>query len=306
MRRAARTAWLTFALAAAFGLDAAAEVPPAINQVLEPLTSPRMRLGAGADRSSEPEPLVPRPELRPDPKPQQCRKWRAMAVQLGETFAGHSLRETVLKRVCAGFGSERRDEIWNWPWGVFADGRLMPPRLHRSMGAWQIRCGTAASRKRCALLQSVDVHADGALVAGTPQIITHVVIDMIAGRESVLWRVFVPSQGGPTKDANLETRSDAPPRQLSARERPALVYQVGALELTDKFSTCVPAGCMMEASLKNAGAVVSALWDGTPIELRMPEPGAGEQIVRVSARGFKAGLAELIRLRRDELRGEKR
>ncbi len=267
-----------------------------------------MRLGVDPPDRAERQPLVPHSGAKPGHRMGQCQKWRAMSYQLGETFAGHALRESVLKRICLGIGNEHHDDIWDWPWSGVASGRLLPPRAHRSIGAWQIRCGLGSNRHRCALLHRTSM--PGAEPGAAAQIIVaHFVIDMVAGRESVLWRVFVPQMQNnerDTRDARIETRADAPATVMSARERPSLAYQIGEQELADKFSTCAAGGCMMEANLRHAGVVMSGLWDGLAVRLRLPDQAGGEYVVRVPARGFRAGLAELIRLRREELRRRRR
>lgn len=289
--------------------SAAAEIVPDSFAASAPagLSAP-MKLGIGATDRVEPEPLIPQSGAKPGHRMGQCHKWRAMSHQLGETFAGHALRESVLKRVCLGIGNERHDDIWDWPWSGVASGRLLPPRTHRSMGAWQIRCGLGSKRQRCALLHRATMPGaqpgDAASV-----VVAHFVIDMVAGRESVLWRVFVPQMDADardTRDARIEARAEASATAMSARERPSLTYQIGEHELADKFSTCAAAGCMMEANLRHAGVVVSGLWDGHAVRLRLPAQTNGEQVVRVPARGFRAGLAELMRLRREELRHQRR
>lgn len=313
MRRAVLTAGLIWGLWTGWPVSAAAEAwlrdafpSSGAIQTLGQMSAPVMKLGLRSDRRPAPEPLMPQSGVRPGHKPDQCQKWRAMAHHLGETFAGHALRESVLKRICLGLAGERADDVWDWPWAGFADGRLLPPRTHRTMGAWQIRCGAAAKRKRCALLHLAEM-PEGAVRENASPIIAHVVIDMVAGRESVLWRVFVPQQDAQIRGAHLGSQTDAPsPVVVPARERPVLTYQIGTYELADRFSTCAPAGCMMEANLRHAGVVVSGMWDGVPVDFRIPDSGGTPQVVRVPARGFRAGLAELMRLRREELRHEKR
>ena len=58
----------------------------------------------------------------------------------------------------------------------------------------------------------------------------------------------------------------------------------------------------MEANLLHGGEVATRLWDGQDIALSVTL--ASGRIVELSlpARGFRAGMAELVRLRRDELR----
>ena len=152
-------------------------------------------------------------------------------------------------------------------------------------------------------------HGNFPLLSLAAFVIAHVVIDMVAGRETVLWRVFVPQPEHVARDEHLDVKSDvAVPalHVLPARERPALRYQAGEQEFTDRFVACTPMGCMMEANIRHGGLVVSGLVDGLPLDLKVPDHAGVERTVRVPSRGFRAGFAELIRLRREELRSERR
>lgn len=312
MRRAVRTALVMMCLAASVALPAGAEVRQnELQPTLVAVHSSRsvsVSAELKSDFAVEREPLVPPSGTGTGLKPGQCAKWRAMAHQLGETFAGHALRESVLKRVCVGLTSERYDDVWDWPWSRFAAGHLLPPRTHRWTDAWQIRCGLAPKRHRCALLHLA------ALPDRDPNevsafVIAHVVIDMVAGRETVLWRVFVPQPEQDGRGARLDAKSDVlgpTTAVIPARDRPALKYQAGGQEFADKYVACAPMGCIAEATLRHAALVVSGLIDGLPIDLRVEGHAGVERSVRVPSRGFRAGFAELIRLRREELRSERR
>ena len=232
--------------------------------------------------------------------PSQCRKWQSMAQHLGETYAGHTLRNTVLKRVCGAPGDARIDDAWDWPWSGLANGRLTPPRKHLEIGAWEIRCGTAGHRRRCAMLH------EGPLDIGTPTtmagprpaaIVTHFVIDMVAGRESVLWRMFVPTDAAAAPEAIAAGARD---------QKRAIRYNFGKGEHVERFAACAPNGCMMEANLLRGGVVATRLWDGEDVQLSVTLASGRVIDVVVPALGFRAGLAELVRQRREELRSASR
>ena len=252
-----------------------------------------MRLGLRAEQWSDvgPAPTVPR-------LPSQCRKWQSMAIQLGETFAGYTLRHTVLQRVCGDLGDGRIEESWDWPWAGFASGRMAPPRMLRTIEAWDIRCGRAGARQRCAML-----HEEPAASA-TPAIVTHFVIDLVAGRESVLWRVFVATDGG---DVRPNASQAGQPEMLPARASTRTIrYRLGETEYAERFSKCVAAGCIMEANLVRAGQVATRLWDGNDVMLAIT-PASGDVVeLSLPARGFRAAFAELVRQRRDEFHAGRR
>ncbi len=241
----------------------------------------------------------------------QCRRWRALAAQLGETYAGHRLRSTVLERLCADQEDTSAD-VWAWPWSDLERGATLPPRFHRTFGAWDIRCDTASGRRRCALIHRAPVPPDELLVDGDPQIMVHFVIDMVAGRETVLWRMFVPTPLAPGAAATPPPVMPAllPGEPQGAGQSPTprgeVRYRIGASDHAERFPACVAAGCFMEAHVTRSGAVVSRLWDGRPIELTVARAGGEPLMLRLPARGFRAAFSELMRLRRDEMRGSAR
>ncbi len=255
-----------------------------------------MRLGMRAEHWSGDE-----ADSKPARPPSQCRKWQSMAVRLGETFAGHTLRHTVLKRVCGAPGDARIDDSWDWPWSGFAQGRLTPPRKLREIGAWEIRCGTAGNRRRCAMLHAIPLDAaDIAAVGSGPRpqgIVTHFVIDMVAGRESVLWRMFVPTDVAAAPDAVQPTARD---------QKRGIRYSLGPVEHVERFAACAPAGCMMEANLLRGGDVATRLWDGSDVPFSVTLASGRVIDVMLPALGFRAGLAELVRQRREETRSAAR
>lgn len=276
-----------------------------------------MRLGLRAEQWNDTERETRRGAGR-EPKaprlPSQCRKWQSMALQLGETFAGYTLRHTVLQRVCGDLGDARLEDSWDWPWSGFASGRMAPPRMLRTIEAWNIHCGKAGTRQRCAML-----HAEPT-VPGTPAIVTHFVIDMVAGRESVLWRVFVAadgampaskgeqvSKGEPAKDLPIVAGEARKPEAVAARASTRGVhYRLGETEYVERFSKCAAAGCIMEANLLRGGQVATSLWDGNDIALAVTLGSGATARFSLPARGFRAGLAELVRQRRDEFHATRR
>lgn len=298
--------WLAILLLVGFvGIGSAmAETPPFGGG------APRMSLGGPADQWTSDGASQSKPVL-PGQSKDQCRKWRAMSARLGETYAGHTVRQSVLKRVCGLLDSERSADIWDWPWNGLAQGRLVPPRAYRMIGAWEIRCGVAAHRRRCALVHSASLPADGEPKPNVPSIVTHFVVDMVAGREVLLWRMFVP---GATKtlrnpdstrqEAHLSEESATSVRVAGVGATPpplsAVRYSLAQSEQREIFSACVSQGCLMEANVKRGGRVASELWEGHPLVLDV-ETGTGRSMrVTLPAKDFRAGLKELIRLRREE------
>ena len=243
---------------------------------------------------------VPLPELMPNRGKiiSQCRRWRALAAQLGETYAGHRLRETVLARQCGFEEDPAAKTAWSWPWSSLEGQEPLPPRLHRAYHAWEIRCTPAGERRRCAALTRID-RPDG-----QGEVVTHIVIDRVAGRESVLWRLFVP---GRRERAEPAVARGAVPgttdRRLALGE---VRYRLGAHELVDGFPACGRRGCLMEADLRHAASLVSRLWDGRPLDLDVRLASAAPIEVTIPADGFRAAFGELLRLRREDSRGQGR
>ena len=229
----------------------------------------------------------------------QCRRWRSLATQLGETYAGHRLRSTVLERLCNSGEEEATDDVWSWPWADLEKGPTVPPRAHRTFGDWEIRCGHAGNRRRCALLYRAVLSADDQPDIGENEIVVHFVIDMVAGRETVLWRMFVPvsstarSLGPSGREASVE-------QQVAARG--GVRYRVGGIEMVERFPVCLGKNCVMEAHIQRSGAVINRLWDGREIELQVSVVDSEPFMMTLPAQGFRAAFGELMRLRRDELR----
>ena len=292
--------------------------------------TPPMRLGVKSERWSDPSSgMVTGTEAgsgaiigngntpkRAGP-PSQCRKWQSMALLLGETYAGYTLRHGVLDRLCGDLGDKRLEDSWDWPWSGFASGRMAPPRMVRSIEAWDIRCGKAGARQRCTMLHSEPVPASDIPPSNNHAVSSHFVIDMVAGRESVLWRVFVPAElldiaaSKQTTAGSLVPASDTAAAPTSARAfKGGIRYQIGTVEHVERFSKCAAAGCIMEANLLHAGEVATSLWDGNDVPLTIVQPpgqtSSRDAAIILPAHGFRAGLAELVRRRRDELRSARR
>ena len=260
----------------------------------------RMSIGLRADRWSGLE-----TETAPSKNRDNCRRWRAMATQLGETYAGYALRTSVLKRVCGFEEAERRDEAWGWPWDGLETGAHVPPRLHRTLGDWEIRCGSAGARRLCALLHRAAVPPDRALDVAEhaqPALVAHFVIDMIAGQERVLWRLFVPAEATAAGATPIVPTASAEPGVRPRAGRGEIRYRLGGSDHVELFPACARTGCLMEAHVQRAGAVATRLWDGKSVELSVARPSGEFVAVTLPGTGFRAAFSELVRLRRDETR----
>jgi invasion protein IalB len=262
------------------------------------------RMSLGHRAQSKPAPEVEIATQRTSAA-RQCRRWRALASQLGETYAGHRLRSTVLERLCTQ-DDETADAPWGWPWSDMETGATLPPTAHRSFGVWDIRCDATGARKRCALIHRSPVPPDGTLDPGDPEIVVHFVIDMVAGRETVLWRMFVPASRTQADFTAAVTPAALPSATPAARGQGEVRYRLGGSDQVERFPACTSAGCFMEAHVARSGAVVSRLWDGRPMEITVARPSGDPLTLRLPARGFRAAFSELVRLRRDEMRGSAR
>ncbi len=262
----------------------------------------RMSLGhhREAIRIEMPELAPPRSSGR-----RQCQRWKTLAARLGETYAGHRLREIVLQRVC-GLSEERvSGAAWSWPWASLDRGESEPPRLHRTFGAWEIKCDPLDERRRCAVLARLQP-SSAAAEAGGKRILVHFVIDMVAGQESVLWRLFVPHGSGAPEPARNELASvDGTPGQ-QREVLGAVSYRLVSTVHTEGFPACGARGCLMEGHLRRAGEVASRLWDGRSLDLDVRVGRAQPFAVTLPARGFRAAFNELVRLRREEMRSHGR
>jgi hypothetical protein len=228
-----------------------------------------------------------------------CRRWRAAAASLGETYAGHRLRQTVVRRQCRSLDSDLGEEAWDWPWASLHEGRVLPPKLHVAQGDWEIRCGSVGGRRRCALLNRSHGPSGDVNHPGAQAIVTHFVIDRIAGRETLLWRLFVPAV--PAAQASLAQHDLAPTLEAAVRARGEVRYRLEDVERAELFPVCAAAGCLMEASVHHAGEVATRLWDGRSIDIRISLATDVPMILTLPAIGFRVGFKELVRLRRDEI-----
>jgi len=215
----------------------------------------------------------------------KCQRWRSLAAKLGETYAGFRLRHSIVQRACAFSGEDVEDQIWSWPWrhnDVRAD---LPPQRHARFGPWEMRCGQVGSRCRCALAVETVLVADDVSEGPELPVVSHFVIDAVGGRESVLWRVHV-GRTDPAAERALRIGIQLPGRATS-----------------EAFNTCGRRGCMTEASVTLSAEVVNSLTSGRPIELSLTAPGSDEPLTgALPVQQFRAGLVELIKLRREEAR----
>ena len=134
--------------------------------------------------------------------------------------------------------------------------------------------------------------------------VTHFVIDMVGRREIVLWRVYVPVV--PPATAALEDSIDLTSGVAGRHGSGRIHYRLDGNEQTEVFPTCAPTGCMMEANVQRTGAVTTHLWDGHALDLRVDLGTQPTMEMTLPAAGFRAGLKELIRLRRVEMRAGRR
>jgi invasion protein IalB len=274
------------------------------------LAEPPMRLGF-TDATPR------RSELARQQTPQNnCRKWRRIAERLGETYAGLRLRQSVVDRACLFAATELAsvtggvsatetgiDQLWSWPWAEGAIDPGLPPRLHATHGDWQIRCGQAGRRERCALIHET-VAVRGVEVASLSEpavipisvqmaapptkVVTHFVIDTISGHAHVVWRVFVEHNGS-VADATSE-----PSRTEFVR------FSSGTMAGAKRFDACSSAGCLMEADMTTSARLATRLWEGNNADLTLPAAAGATMTATVPAQGVRAGLAELARLKRSE------
>lgn len=244
----------------------------------------RMRLGVD----------LPLETVRPSPKPQAsagstCRKWRRVASRLGETFAGVSLRRSVVEKSCAFAGLDSGGEtIWAWPWrgGDIADD--LPPRLHVSSGDWSIRCASVGPRERCALIHVAETPLWSAETDNL-RTTTHFVIDTIGGQQRVLWRVLVeraaPEWYGLAKQRTRPKSTESVQFEFSGRAH------------VEPFDACTGARCLMEAGVVVAAEAATQLWEGRSVTLRLSPSAELALDITLPAGGFRAGLKELGRLK---------
>lgn len=255
-----------------------------------------MRLGLPADRWAAEEAPASGPR-----RVDRCKRWRAVAESLGETFAGYTLRKTVVRRNCEMFGPDDTTSRWDWPWNGIERGRIQPPRAHRVYGHWAIRCGTGVNRRRCALMHNAP--PDDVTGGLAPRISTHFVIDRVAGREVLLWRLFVPATDAtPPALLGLAGAGPGDTIQRAALGPGDMRFKLGPALPWEKFPVCSASGCLMEVSAERAGQAATHLADGLPLGLELRRAGAETLAISLPALGFAPALTELIRLRRAERR----
>jgi hypothetical protein len=273
-----------------------------------PVLSSPMRLGVNA--APDLQPLIARsagfPATRSVRAMRTCRSWRAMTDRLGETFIAARLRHTVLPNACAHDAVDAHEDRWAWPWGPASrdghsglDGDL-PPRIAAAHGAWQVRCGRAGRRERCALVQSGSLEATAAGTSAPVPFTTHFVIDAVGGEERLIWRLHV-RQADPTRTRDIDW--NAPAGSVDLR--------VGDYMTTAPFSVCSAAGCMLELDLKAGAEIASRMWDGETLQLRvrMPQrigqpassPPMPQLSGTISPLGVRRGLPDLSLRRQHEL-----
>ena len=244
----------------------------------------------------------------------RCRRWREMAMGLGETYAGYALRVGLAERHLPPIdgAGHRNPARWAWPWSRLAAGLgLPPPRLIKRSGDWVVRCADGTGHARCALIGKATpmpgMPSPGLLA---PAITTHFVIDHVAGQEILLWRVVVPmpadrqiaSAGHGLADAPLPeavvpaARPDAakPAMEIAVRSSP------GTRRQWHRFTVCRAGGCVLEIGGARAGRIATGLAAGEAILLDLRFARGGDTPIEISASGFAAGLSELVRQRRME------
>ena len=225
-----------------------------------------------------------------------CQRWRRIVHKLGETFAAHAIRTAVLARECA-LAAEQHggadNDTWEWPWNKDHALSDLPPLKRSVFGAWELRCQHLIVRERCAMVQQAWIAGARRSRLGPHLVTTHFVIDNIAGRETVLWRIFVRRA-----EANWFAMPAADAAETGARKLDAAL---GGALIAFKISHCTADGCMSEAPLQIGARAISRLGEGRPVGL-LARPTLQEKIRAViSARGFREAFGELQRLRRLEV-----
>jgi invasion protein IalB len=248
-----------------------------------------MRLGVEPSSS-----FVPARAARKPGAFSECQKWRTLAARLGETYAGVRLRRTVVERACAFAEPDAIQEpVWSWPWrdgGEIDPG--LPPRLHLRSGAWTIRCGLAGRRERCALIHEASVEIGPPAGPETVPVTTHFVIDTIVGEQRLLWRVLGP----------WSHDWKATGREPGSKPTSLVRVALGAAPREAPFATCTSAGCLMEANVRLSAEAATHLWEGRPLVITLtPRPDTRIEL-GLPARGFRAALGELSRMKRQEER----
>lgn len=210
-----------------------------------------------------------------------CRNLHSVAARFGESWAGHRVRQMLSSRACVSWHHDALQDgqladgfepVWSWPWRPTTYDMDVPPHLIGTMSTWEVRCGDVGQRQRCALLHRADLpHRAG-------KIITHFVITTISGRESVLWRIVVP-RGIADSGSQIE-------------------IVAGTHAAQARFDICLAHSCVLEADVRDATAALNSLWSGNGVNVQIG--GASAIEIMIPGMGFRAGLKELTRLRREE------
>jgi hypothetical protein len=241
----------------------------------------------------------------------RCRRWQDVAASLGETFAGYALRTSLRRTQCALASQEVVEpEFWDWPWRT--PSRIsVPPHAHRDFDAWAIRCGGGAMRHRCALLLRDPATSSVAHEMSAAMVTAHFVIDRVAGREVLLWRLIVrhhgPSARGrgearPSPVASLASAGGSqrrPPGRHDGSAKPLTLRIAGEYQ-TEQPMHCMAGLCSFEVRAERAGRIATRLADGGGVDIELMSASGGVRQFQLEASGFDKGLAELIRLRRAE------
>lgn len=225
------------------------------------------------------------------PRSAVCERLVALSDRLGETYAGYRLRTSLLAQNCPLTSGRRIGHVWSWPWQALLatpvvtaaiatapaseTDDFLPPRVRHESGAWQIRCGRAGPRERCALTRG---GATGAALHA------HFIIDRIAGKSSVVFRLLAPPMPEKTAAARIDL----------ARQQPLRVA----------VAACSPRGCLAEASPAVSARLLDALWDGTPLSVWFeggtePPPTTARARI-IAADGFRDAFRHLLQLDRDD------
>jgi invasion protein IalB len=250
-----------------------------------------MTLGVGAAVDTQ---ATARPGATASPA-NKCGKLRRIAERLGETYAGVRLRQSVVERTCAFADlSTTVDPVWAWPWGQGEITADLPPRLHGRYGAWTINCGQAGRRERCALAHMTEIGQDPASgAAERARIVTHFVIDEIAGQERLLWRVFVERAEPHWFEGSMQRASTNDAQDI-------VVARVGASTFRKRFDGCGNGGCMMEAHVDAGASAATHLAERGSLQIEV-RPASGVVVTQqIDPDGFRQGLQELSRLKRSE------
>lgn len=218
-----------------------------------------------------------------------CERIGALADRLGETYAGHRMRAALVEQKCPLTHAASAGKVWDWPWRAFdstavasatedivvGNDELLPPELRRETGAWQIRCGQAATRERCALTRREGDQ--------TTRMVAHFIVDRVAGKSAVLFRLFTPRPFGTPSAAVIELP-----------EGPVRI----------PFATCSLRGCILEASPAQSSIILGRLWDNRRLEVRFDAASKAEasSAGELVAIGFRDGFKELLRLDREDRR----